>query len=670
MRFSVSPHLSVLSAVVARLFSSCLVASPLSSVSALAPTTLRSTLRLNRWRGNCLKSDTLNNRQRWIHSSVFPSISSKTTTSLFSVENVDSATICSDESVLRLLDQANVDLIESLVQERSKARWTGNYAVADELKTQITTFSDIPSGYELVLKDIARNEGGGSRWNLVHTKEIYDETILNGPSILQLAHVAMGLAVENNHQQQTLERRNYKQKSLDEIAKKAKSRLEILLEETKKMDAINAVFEVSTKNTMVQSELGGRTAADAALWFAFAGSRDHELFEMLADISAWELERFGKRPSFRSKYTLQILERFAAAGQNQHNKLERVARESLSEKQDENDQSIAAGLNLHSDRSLLLIWKFASKQKKQRAFLRSVKKNWEEYYEEEVQNDSSNRENNNDIDKDDTNNAIINPSYDWNELFQDTSRPLVVDVGCGMGVSLLGLAASKDDQQSQESSRLLLENDLHWSECNFVGVDLGALGIDYARGVAHRWGMEDNLHFCIDAAEDFCKHLDSYPGDVRCCMIQFPTPFRLQNKNTGNSQLPASQAEGFMVTENLLGTIRSSLHPTKGKLLLQSNCEDVAVWMRNLASKQVGFAIVEDDNKENDSNCSASTVQRLPQRTAEWISMGGERAEGKGWYHREILHRKGATETEVSCAINGTPVHRCILQVGDKSESI
>ena len=668
MRFSVSPHLSVFSAVVARLFSSSLVASPLSSVSALAPTTSRSSLGLNRRKGNC-EIDTLNNQQRWIHYSVFPSISSKTTTSLFSIENVDSATICYDESVLRLLDQANVDLIESLVQERSKARWKGNYAVADELKTQITTFSDIPSGYELVLKDIARNAGGGSRWNLVHTKEIYDETILSGPSILQLAHVAMGLAVDNNQQQQTLERRNYKQKSLDEIVKKAKSRLELLLEETKKMDAINAVFEVSTKNTMVQSELGGRTAADAALWFAFAGSRDHELFEMLADISAWELERFGKRPSFRSKYTLQILERFAAAGQNQHDKLERVARESLLEKQNENDQSILADLNLHSDRSLLLIWKFASKQKKQRAFLRSVKKNWEEYHEEEgkEQNDISNRDKDRVVGND-TNDENIN----WKELFQDVSRPLVVDVGCGMGVSLLGLAASLDSQQpcSQESSRLLLENDLHWSDCNFVGVDLGALGIDYARGVAHRWGMKDNLHFCIDAAEDFCKHLDSYPGEVRCCMIQFPTPFRLQNKDTGNSQLPNSQVEGFMVTENLLDTIRSSLHPTKGKLLLQSNCEDVAVWMRNLACKQVGFAIVEDDNKENDSDGSVSTAQRLPQRTAEWINMGGERAEGKGWYQREILHRKGATETEVSCAINGTPVHRCILQVGDKLESI
>ena len=119
-----------------------------------------------------------------------------------------------------------------------------------------------------------------------------------------------------------------------------------------------------------------------------------------------------------------------------------------------------------------------------------------------------------------------------------------------------------------------------------------------------------------------------------------------------------------MVTENLLTIIRSALHPSKGKLLLQSNCEDVAVWMRNLASKTVGFEIVDDDSPVVDSN--PSTPQRLPQRTAQWIEMGGERAEGEGWYQQEVLHRKGATETEVSCAINGTPVHRCILKVSEE----
>lgn len=173
-----------------------------------------------------------------------------------------------------------------------------------------------------------------------------------------------------------------------------------------------------------------------------------------------------------------------------------------------------------------------------------------------------------------------------------------------------------------------------------------------------------------------CEVIFVLSPSVASCRLNFllPTlkyfrPFRLQNKDTGNSQLPTSQLTGFMVTENLLDIICSSLHPTKGKLLLQSNCEDVAVWMRNLACKKVGFMIVDDDN-ESPQSSSVPTPQRIPQRTQEWIDMNGERAEGRGWFQREILHRKGATETEVSCAINGTPVHRCLLKVNEEFEII
>jgi hypothetical protein len=367
---------------------------------------------------------------------------------------------------------------------------------------------------------------------------------------LQLAHAAMGLAVENNQQTQNLERQRFRQESLEAIVDKAKSRLEILIDETKKMDKINSVFEVSTKNTVVQGELGGRTASDAALWFAFAGITDEDLFHWLADIASWELQRFGQRPSFRSKYTLQIVERFAAAGLKHHAKLERTVHDCLARNEEEprtengmpmenvgsnvhlDDDAPQTGkpiyLYLHSDRSLLLIWKFATKQKKQRSFLRSARKNWEQFSEGEFDNETHSEIMPNFSDdvvkRKDSKMGIAAPSYDWKELFKDTSRPLVVDVGCGMGVSLLGLASSNDLLQcSKESSRLLLNDTLAWSDCNFVGVDLGALGIEYARGIAHRWKLEENLHFCIDAAEDFCQHLNSYPGEVRCCMIQFPT---------------------------------------------------------------------------------------------------------------------------------------------------
>ncbi|VEU43602.1 unnamed protein product [Pseudo-nitzschia multistriata] len=598
--------------------------------------------------------------------------------------NADSnanGTCCTDEEGVRaLLGAQDFDRIDGLVRERSLARWQGNYTGADDLKERILGDPGIPGGHEVFLRDLPRREGGGARWSLVPTvgQQARDEEFRSGTKILQLAHAALGLAVEDNQRPRTPWRNRPRTESLEALVDKARARLEVLLEETRTLEQAEAApdVEVSKKQTTLRTELGGRTAADAALWFALAGTKDARLFRGLADAASWELDRFGQRPSCKSKNVYQILERFSAAGLLGHDRLEAVARRCLRSKQaggggfaGETEGALvpAASPNLHSDRSLLLIWKFATKQKKQQAFLRSVRKEWEDYHREEGSHNATETETE---ESSRASGAASNrpdegpSSYEWETMFRDATRPLVVDVGCGMGVSLLGLASTPGRQngEERESARLLLGGDARWSDCNFVGVDLGALGIGYGRGIAHRWDLEGELAFAIDSAEDFCRKLGSYPGEVRCCMIQFPTPFRLQNKDGGNSQLPASQLDGFMVTEKLLETIHSSLHPTRGRLLLQSNCEDVAVWMRNLACRTVGFESIDDDNKDDDRSDGLSKQQRTPQRTLDWMAMGGERAEGRGWFQRNILHRKGATETEATCAINGTPIHRCLLK--------
>jgi hypothetical protein len=123
-----------------------------------------------------------------------------------------------------------------------------------------------------------------------------------------------------------------------------------------------------------------------------------------------------------------------------------------------------------------------------------------------------------------------------------------------------------------------------------------------------------------------------------------------------------------MVTKRLLGLIRKALRhkdiPT-GSLLIQSNCEDVAVFMRKMACAQVGFEFVEPDIEDEfviEPESTSKERARIPRRTLDWISMGGERAKGKGWSTRPILPRIGRTETEVACMINNTPVYRCLLR--------
>ena len=57
-----------------------------------------------------------------------------------------------------------------------------------------------------------------------------------------------------------------------------------------------------------------------------------------------------------------------------------------------------------------------------------------------------------------------------------------------------------------------------------------------------------------------------------------------------NAQLPEGAAsDDFMVTENLLSRIHGILSENNnGRLLIQSNCEDVAIHMRNVAGIPTG----------------------------------------------------------------------------------
>lgn len=161
------------------------------------------------------------------------------------------------------------------------------------------------------------------------------------------------------------------------------------------------------------------------------------------------------------------------------------------------------------------------------------------------------------------------------------------------------------------------------------------------------------------------RHIsESYPGDVALSMIQFPTPYKFQYdvneelsssvaKRGFNSQLPSSASDNFMVSENLVKQIYNMLSENNGKLLIQSNCEDVSVYMRNLARK-AGFRSIPfaDSVKELDA---------VTERAKKWVECGGERPIGKYWSANSLLPQKGRTETEVACYIDNKPVHRCLL---------
>ena len=438
---------------------------------------------------------------------------------------------------------------------------------------------------------------------------------------VELAHKALDIRIDGSENQFVVD-----EQELNNLVQEAKDRLSLTL----------------------GTDIRGRSSADAAFAFAMAGVTDKELFQYLALVARLELERIGQRPTFKSKYVLQMVEKLAAAGIKDE-ALFRVAASCLAVKGEHMDVVVETfgrpyEFDLLSTRPLLWLWRFSTRQRK-------------------VASDSAGR-----IVKEFVQQENDPSTCDWVHGFNDPSRPLVIDLGCGLGVSLLGLATI--DQASQNSFNSSPEGgllgDIDWRQCNYVGVDLSQLCLGYGRGVAERWGISGWLQFTYGSALDLLESVAShYPGQVTLIMIQFPTPYQLKDVG-GNRQLPSDPESGFMVSENLLKACMRILKRSKGFLLLQSNCEDVAVTIRAMAESAARFDSVAVPLCVTDTSKSASSL-RIPQRTLDWIQLRGKRAVGDGWSVTPLIPSRGATETEVSCRLNKTPIHRCLLQPGNTS---
>ena len=554
-----------------------------------------------------------------------------------------------------IMDQEKINKLEYLVRERSDARYAAEYSKADALKIEIDAV-ELPDGLQVVIEDLPYHSGGGSTFRFSYR---VDDIPLDGPGVLELAHTALGMSVSHADRNVVLPASN-----INEIGNQAKQILRRWLHADTYLRCVSergdscfsferfcslrqsSEIEIAAWSS-VEEQLSGRKAADAAFWFALAGSADEELFRLLTHVCAKEVRRFGPRPSCQSKDLVAICDKLAAAGVKSSPELEEAMKACFDEKLGETETNDWIDprkmLALHSESCTHMIWKFSSRQRKQKSFLSVAAKHWE------TQMGSNNQEHLTPV-------GIVT-KRDWRSMYADATRPLVVDIGCGMGISMLGAATGSYDEDAQ------------WCGCNFVGVDLSSLALRYACGVSTRWGLQDILQYVVDSAEKMLQDLQYYPGPIHTVLIQFPTPYRFVSADRapdsgthGNTQLPHSIEDGFMVTPALLGGILSLLADHRlnnecGKLVLQSNCEDVALWMFNTCCT-LGFT------SESAPECVSHPAGNVTQRTSRWIASGGARAVGSAWSSRPLLPRNAWTETEVTCEINKTPVHRCILRPG------
>ena len=192
-----------------------------------------------------------------------------------------------------------------------------------------------------------------------------------------------------------------------------------------------------------------------------------------------------------------------------------------------------------------------------------------------------------------------------------------------------------------------------------------------------RWNLSHRLQFAYSSASHLLETVESamsaYPGlIVAGLLINFPSPYRLskqdrsqQNSSAGNSQLPSSPDDSFMVSRLVMERVAALLKSSSasstesgGFLLLQSNCEDVAIELRDLA---ISCGLECMSAKHPVWNTECATI-RLTNRAVEWRERGGKPAVGREWSAVPLLPKGCATETEVSCIFHNTPVHRCLLQ--------
>jgi len=264
---------------------------------------------------------------------------------------------------------------------------------------------------------------------------------------------------------------------------------------------------------------------------------------------------------------------------------------------------------------------------------------------------------------------VSNKGVKWAEIFRDISKPLVIDIGSGMGTSLLNLSTltsdTKDNLNDDE-----LQCQMSWSCCNFVGADLNQAFVNFANGVVARdTTRRGRVRFLSLSAVEFLQEIQSYPGPIALVMINFPSPYRLQVGTAGNLQLPSKHSDQFMVSERLLALIDELLANSNAKVepggifLFQTKCEDVAVHVKNKCLSLTSLECIPCKYPVKDVENEYKKGVR-PKRVDEWLkkTTSIERAEGSIYSRKPVLPRVGMPETEIQCLIENTVVPRLLFK--------
>ena len=422
--------------------------------------------------------------------------------------------------------------IEALVAARSQHRLLREYEAADRL-LDVLKFQ-----YDVEVTDMPYKAGGISTWRILlspnssdekntkctSTDHMYDEA--SGESLMWTARNAYRLMYSGE-------------------------RAETVIVESCLRQLRFADYEKFMDSNSIK-EMQGRKFADAAFELSLAGVKNSYLYSLLLSGAMTEISRYGRRKTCRPIDILQVVERIAVAG-TLDQEIYQLAADMLQLKvsaTDQRDSSLSGAasrlssgkFSLLSDMPLLWLWRFSSRQRKHGNQISSHMK------------DSNSKQDGRDEA------SLLLPSFD------DPSLPLVVDIGCGFGVSMLGLSLREKILTSTDANEKQIADSRDMKH-NFIACDMSHRAVGYASGIAHRWGISGSCCFLeADAVQFLSLLIEEYPGPVECILINFPTPYMFgaesvetdeteepseQDKPRGNSQLPTDLSD-FMVTPQVI----------------------------------------------------------------------------------------------------------------------
>mmetsp|Transcript_15948 Transcript_15948/g.44534 ORF Transcript_15948/g.44534 Transcript_15948/m.44534 type:complete len:336 (-) Transcript_15948:24-1031(-) len=217
---------------------------------------------------------------------------------------------------------------------------------------------------------------------------------------------------------------------------------------------------------------------------------------------------------------------------------------------------------------------------------------------------------------------------DWAATYEDSTQPLVLDIGSGYGRFLLML----DRRQPKKY--------------NHLGLELRAPIVRRANLWAKELGQSSSVYFTnANGTVSVDSILSSYPGELQLVTIQFPDPHFKKRHHKRR-----------IVQPRLVDAIAKNLSPG-GKVFLQSDVEEVAAAMRaNFEKHGAGrFEVAAEHLEGQTFSCSLppETNEDVQQDTwtSQWVS--------HGWMAENPLGVP--TEREVYTQESGLPVYRVLL---------